>query len=120
MQINKSDLMIINRAIAHDNAPRDKAFFIDDEGKYVPYFKRKPTIMSGKETAKDIEVSAGKMLRSLPEKEARTIRLKFSSEEKARDRHLKIVLEVVSKYSSFAELKEFAPNILNLTTYVSK
>lgn len=112
--INPSDLMIINRALAHDAIPKEKAFFIDDEGKYVPYFKRQPSIMSAKDTKKDIEVSASKLLRQLHESEGNNIRRKYASESKTVDRHLKIIIDIVTKYSTFEQLKSYAPNLLKI------
>ena len=111
--INPSDLMIINRALAHDAIPKEKAFFIDDEGKYVPYFKRQVSIMSARDTKKDIEVSANKMLRSLSETESKRLRNIYAA-EKSVDRHLKIVIEIVTKNATFEMLKEFAPNLLKM------
>lgn len=112
--ISPSDLMIINRALAHDAVPKQKSFFIDDEGKYVAYMKRQSAVMSAKDTKKDIEVSATKMLRQLDESESRSIRRKYEGESKTVDRHLKIIIDVVSKYSSFEQLKSYAPNLLKL------
>lgn len=113
LKINASDLMIINRAIAHDNVPREKAFFIDDEGKYVPYLKRQVSVTSAKDTKKDIEVSCNKMLRDLGEHESKRIRGNYAS-DKSKDRHLKIVIELVTKYSTHEQLSEYCPNLLKL------
>lgn len=114
MIIQYSDLMIVNRAIAHDNAPKEKAFFIDSDGNFRRYMKRKTSILPAKVTLKDIEGSATNMLRGLSDSEAKAIRKNYESESNARDRHLKIIIEVVQKYSNYNDLEKYAPALLKL------
>lgn len=114
MIIQYSDLMIVNRAIAHDNAPKEKSFFIDSDGNFKQYMKRKTTILPARVTLKDIESVAMSMLRMLPEIESKAIREKHKEERETRDRHLKIIIDIVKKYSSYDDLKNYAPALLKI------
>lgn len=108
MKVNLSDLMIVNRAIAHDNMPKEKSFFRDDEDKLRAYMRRKSGVMSKLETTKDIEKVAVTMLNALPESEAKKIRKDYRGD------NLKIIVEIVSKHCDYETLGKYAPRLLAL------
>lgn len=113
-RIDLSDLMIVNRAVAHDNMPTEKAFFIDDEGRYRPYKKRMNHVMKAKETAKEIERVCSKLLSQLSESDAKKIRKEKVGFEKSRDKNLSIILDLVSENLDYETVKEYAPNLLKM------
>lgn len=109
MKIENSDLMIVNRAVAHDNHPTIKRVLPPDEnGKYRFIMVRQSGILPSSITTKDIQTTATKMLRQLPDNEASSLRKAYYGDA------LSLIVYLLATYANKQQVQDFAPNLYKL------
>lgn len=104
MSISKSDLLIVNRVLAHESIPTERRFFKDKDDNFRCYNAKQAGVMKADEAKRDLSSVCRSMLSSLSEVDCKRLLSKYRRTE-----HLKIIAEIASSSCSYEDLKSYAP-----------